>query len=127
MLVETCSVTSFERASTPEALEKEGVSPMHSSKALSRGRILGAVTGAAVAVLGFAGAAVGQTVDSEQLPAVKNTQGKAQEAAQAPAPQGGGGDVGLRDRVEQLEGQLVDLQVVIGTLESLARTGGAAP
>ena len=38
----------------------------------------------------------------------------------------GGGDAGLRQRVEQLEGQLVDLQVVIGTLESLARTGGVA-
>ena len=37
-----------------------------------------------------------------------------------------GGDAGLRQRVEQLEGQLVDLQVVIGTLESLARTGGVA-
>ena len=38
----------------------------------------------------------------------------------------GGGEAGLRQRVEQLEGQLVDLQVVIGTLESLARTGGVA-
>lgn len=37
-----------------------------------------------------------------------------------------GGDSGLRQRVEQLEGQLVDLQVVIGTLESLARTGGGS-
>lgn len=46
--------------------------------------------------------------------------GLAQEAQQ------GGGDAGLRQRVEQLEGQLVDLQVVIGTLESLARTGGVA-
>ena len=35
-------------------------------------------------------------------------------------------DAGLQRRVEQLEEQLVDLQVVIGTLESLAR-GGAAP
>ncbi|AHB48420.1 tol-pal system protein YbgF [Hyphomicrobium nitrativorans NL23] len=38
----------------------------------------------------------------------------------------GGGESALRQRVEQLEGQLVDLQVVIGTLESLARTGGVA-
>lgn len=37
-----------------------------------------------------------------------------------------GGDSGLRQRVEQLEGQLVDLQVVIGTLELLARTGGGS-
>jgi tol-pal system protein YbgF len=35
------------------------------------------------------------------------------------------GEAGLRQRVEQLEEQLVDMQVVIGTLESLAR--GASP
>jgi tol-pal system protein YbgF len=46
--------------------------------------------------------------------------GKAQQSAPA-----AGGDAGLRERVEQLEEQLVDLQVVIGTLESLARPGGA--
>jgi tol-pal system protein YbgF len=33
------------------------------------------------------------------------------------------GDAGLRQRVEQLEEQLVDMQVMIGTLESLARGG----
>jgi tol-pal system protein YbgF len=33
-------------------------------------------------------------------------------------------DSGLKQRVEQLEEQLVDMQVVIGTLESLARGGG---
>ena len=42
-------------------------------------------------------------------------------AAAQPAPSGG--DAGLRQRVEQLEEQLVDMQVVIGTLESLARNG----
>ncbi len=36
-----------------------------------------------------------------------------------------GGDNPLRSRVEQLEEQLVDLQVTIGTLESLARTSGS--
>jgi tol-pal system protein YbgF len=36
------------------------------------------------------------------------------------------GDAGLQRRVEQLEEQLADMQVVVGTLESLAR-GGAAP
>jgi len=50
----------------------------------------------------------------------------------APAPAAktkGAGDADLRRRVEQLEEQLIDLQVVIGTLESLARSGGggAAP
>jgi tol-pal system protein YbgF len=38
-----------------------------------------------------------------------------------------GGDGSLRQRVEQLEEQLVDMQVVIGTFESLAKGGGAAP
>ena len=37
-----------------------------------------------------------------------------------------GSDAGLQRRVEQLEEQLVDLQVVIGTLESLARGASAA-
>ncbi len=36
------------------------------------------------------------------------------------------GDGDLRQRVQQLEEQIVDMQVVIGTLESLARSGGGA-
>jgi tol-pal system protein YbgF len=36
-------------------------------------------------------------------------------------------DAGLKSRVEALEEQLVDMQVVVGTLESLAKNGGAAP
>jgi tol-pal system protein YbgF len=42
-----------------------------------------------------------------------------------PAP-GAAEDSALRQRVDQLEEQLVDMQVVIGTLESLARGGGSA-
>ncbi len=38
-------------------------------------------------------------------------------------PPASSGDSGLKQRVEQLEEQLVDMQVVIGTLESLARNG----
>ena len=41
-------------------------------------------------------------------------------------PREAAGDAALRQRVEQLEEQLVDLQVVIGTLESLAK-GATAP
>jgi tol-pal system protein YbgF len=48
-------------------------------------------------------------------------------ASKAKPAGGGGGDGDLRRRVQQLEEQLVDLQVVIGTLESLARSGGASP
>src|SRR3954452_6839493 len=46
-------------------------------------------------------------------------------AADAPPP--AAGDAGLKSRVEALEEQLVDMQVVIGTLESLAKNGGLAP
>lgn len=35
-------------------------------------------------------------------------------------------DAGLKSRVEALEEQLVDMQVVVGTLESLSKNGGAA-
>jgi TolA-binding protein len=48
-------------------------------------------------------------------------------AAPKATKSGGGGDSDLRRRVQQLEEQIVDMQVVIGTLESLARSGGAAP
>lgn len=47
---------------------------------------------------------------------------KAQQAAGA----AGAGDSGLKSRVESLEEQLVDMQVVVGTLESFAKSGGAA-
>jgi tol-pal system protein YbgF len=83
--------------------------------------------GVLIATLSCAGAGWAQTVQAQQLPEVKGAQAKAQKAPAAAA--GGGEAAGLRQRVEQLEEQLVDLQVVIGTLESLARTGGvsAAP
>lgn len=67
-----------------------------------------------------------QGFQSEPLPEVK---APAQKSAKPAKPQDegvaqqGGGDQALRQRVEQLEEQLVDLQVVIGTLESLARSG----
>lgn len=96
---------------------------MDSSKPVSRGRAACAATGALLAMLWFSGTASAQGVESEQLPAVQGAQGKVQKGA---AAAGGGDAAGLRQRVEQLEGQLVDLQVVIGTLESLARTGGVA-
>jgi tol-pal system protein YbgF len=49
------------------------------------------------------------------------------KAAAKSAPAGTpAGEAQLRQRVEQLEEQLVDMQVLVGTLESLARGGGAA-
>lgn len=67
-----------------------------------------------VAMMGVAGAQTGPNAPAAAV-------AKSKPAA------GGGGDGDLRRRVQQLEEQLVDLQVVIGTLESLARSGGASP
>jgi tol-pal system protein YbgF len=45
--------------------------------------------------------------------------------SKTPATAASTGDSGLSARVQSLEEQLVDMQVVIGTLESLAKSGGA--
>lgn len=82
-----------------------------------------------IAALAAAGAA--RSVPAQQpfgAPAAKAQQAAPrppQKSAGAETP--AGGEAGLRQRVEQLEAQIVDMQVVIGTLESLARSGGAAP
>ena len=47
-------------------------------------------------------------------------------SAQNTAPAAAPADSGLQQRVEQLEEQLVDMQVTVGTLESLARGGSPA-
>jgi tol-pal system protein YbgF len=46
--------------------------------------------------------------------------------AAKPAAQAQPGDLGLKGRVDSLEEQLVDMQVLVGTLESLAKSGGAS-
>jgi tol-pal system protein YbgF len=74
------------------------------------------LTAVVAALLAVAGVAEAQTA-ADAPPA----------ATKAKSGGGGGGDGDLRRRVQQLEEQLVDLQVVIGTLESLARSGGASP
>jgi tol-pal system protein YbgF len=51
---------------------------------------------------------------------------KPKPAAKSDAP-AAPGEGGLKSRVDQLEEQLVDMQVVIGTLESLAKSGGNGP
>jgi tol-pal system protein YbgF len=65
-------------------------------------------------------------VDIQEMPVLnapppqQRPDGKEAPAKEAQAAKGAG-DSDLRQRVEQLEEQLVDLQVVIGTLESLAK------
>ncbi len=65
--------------------------------------------------------AAGQTPD-----AIKTAKPAAAKAAAAAPASGGANESGLKARVETLEEQLVDMQVVVGTLESLAKTGGAS-
>jgi tol-pal system protein YbgF len=54
-------------------------------------------------------------------PAMAQSKEKAKTGAAA-SPDGG-----LQARVETLEEQLIDMQVVVGTLETLAKNGGSAP
>jgi len=63
----------------------------------------------------------GQPPRVQAPPAVTAPKATAPPREAAPA-----GDAALRQRIEQLEEQLVDMQVVVGTLESLAR-GATAP
>ena len=65
--------------------------------------------------------AFAQTAQKAQQPGQARAQPKDAAGAQT-APSG---DAALKQRVEQLEEQLVDMQVVIGTLESLARNGAS--
>lgn len=70
--------------------------------------------------------AAGATKPGGAAPAATAQKRATTKATEAPPAAAASGDSGLRQRVEALEEQLVDLQVVIGTLESLARSGGTA-
>lgn len=106
------------------------------SSAAVRGGAIGGLTAACLAVL--AAPVMAQSQPLPPVPGTLQTSQTQQKSATAkstkPAPaapvEGAvparGGEAQLRQRVEQLEEQLVDLQVVIGTLESLARTTGTA-
>jgi len=97
-------------------------------------RLPSAIALALVAGPVLAGAAFAQQQPGVPYAQPAQGQPKAQAKSQATpaakaAPKesaGGGSDAQLRQRVEQLEEQLVDMQVVVGTLESLARSGGGA-
>lgn len=84
---------------------------------------------AVAAVLGIPATAIGQQqpqswqTNPPPRPAAPAARAK-QPAKQAGDHPGSGSEASLRQRVEQLEEQLVDLQVVVGTVESLARAGG---
>lgn len=78
-----------------------------------------------VTTVAFAPAAEAQQAPSSKPPSASTKSAKSaakSDGAATPAA----GEGGLKTRVEQLEEQLVDMQVVIGTLESLAKNGAAA-
>ena len=82
-----------------------------------------AVTGIAAALL-LADAATAQ----QSVPPPQAAARTAAAKAVAPKPEAAttGGDQALRRRVEQLEEQLVEMQVTIGTLDSLAKGGASS-
>ena len=60
-------------------------------------------------------------------PAKPQAQPQGQSQGQSkPSQPTAGGDAALKARIESLEEQLVDMQVVVGTLESLAKSGGTS-
>lgn len=79
----------------------------------------------ALLVAAFSSVAVAQTPDAPKAAASKPA---AKTAAGVAAAVAAPGESGLKARVESLEEQLVDMQVVVGTLESLAKGGsGSSP
>ncbi len=60
------------------------------------------------------------------VPAVAQTSDARPSKSSGAAAAASSGDAGLKARVQALEEQLVDMQVVVGTLESLAKSGGSA-
>jgi len=81
---------------------------------------------AAAIALQAAGPAAAQQQNTGQVVAPAAKPAKSATAATAAKPDKGAGDSGLRQRVDALEEQLADLQVAIGTLESFAKSNGAA-
>jgi tol-pal system protein YbgF len=80
---------------------------------------------AGVVMLGFlASAAIAQTPDAAKP--VAKPLAKAPSAAAAAVGAAGSSETGLKGRVESLEEQLVDMQVVVGTLESMSKSGGGS-
>lgn len=96
------------------------------TKALAAGAF---ALGCGLALVGRADAQGGpqgqQLPQGQQQPQRPQSPPPKQQTKRPAAPEGatGGSEVTLRQRIEQLEEQLVDLQVVVGTVESLARGG----
>lgn len=85
-----------------------------------------ALASAGLGLLAAGPVAAQQLPPAQQAPATKPPAKSTQSKSGAVAKEGArseGGDAQLRGRIEQLEEQLSDMQVVVGTLESLGRGG----
>jgi len=97
----------------------------HTYRMLSRTQLL--LTGCILVAAGALSHALAQQAPPVQQP---RPTGKSSTSSARAAPSAKeeaanrGGDGAMRQRVEHLEEQMVDMQVTIGTLESLARPGG---
>jgi tol-pal system protein YbgF len=85
------------------------------------------LTGLAALTVGFSTGAVAQQPAPAATPkAAAPAKPAAPKAPKAEGSAPSGAEQGLRQRVDNLEEQLVDMQVLVGTLESLAKSGGAS-
>ncbi|MEZ5844236.1 MAG: tol-pal system protein YbgF [Hyphomicrobiaceae bacterium] len=113
-----------------------GTAPSRPRRVTSSARAAATVAATFTVILPLAAAPAGATGTRLQAPIViaqasqgAPARGTSQKRQSRPAqqPAAGDGDAQLRQRVEQLEEQLVDIQVVLGTLQSLAQGQRAAP
>jgi tol-pal system protein YbgF len=115
----------------------EGAAPMRRPRPEERPMIHRATSLTTLLAACSALAVGGLVAEAEAQQTTGSATAQARPAGKAPAPAAkspageaiaapSGSEAGLRARVEQLEEQLVDMQVVIGTLESLARGGVSA-
>lgn len=113
-------------------LQARGLQIMTSFGGKGHGMVAGRASAlvSCIALCAVASVAWTATVGSARAQGTAAAPEKPATAAKpAKAAQGGGssgGDGGLKSRVDSLEEQLVDMQVTVGTLESLARQGGGA-
>jgi tol-pal system protein YbgF len=97
------------------------------------GRTRSGLAGGAVALVALLAApALGQQTFGQPSAAQQRAPSKSPAATSRPAAKEdpaagrGGSEAQLRQRVEQLEEQIVDMQVALGTLESLAKSPGSS-
>ncbi len=93
---------------------------------LSRVRVIVSVALLAVAAIAAASIVGARPADAQIADPAKSAPKAAAKTPAAPVAAATPGDSGLKARVESLEEQLVDMQVVVGTLESMSKSGSAS-